>query len=156
MTTEKAHTEESKYNEEQMNELLKGKTMKVYALLLTKDTVRLRDIQHTLNFSSPSLVLHHLNKLIEADLVVKDVWGDYAVKKDVRVGSLSLFVKLGSRFLPRFLFQATLLICILIPYVLFFMSIPPDGKDILFLFVVITTTCLLIYEAYKMWFLKPM
>ncbi|MDF1540059.1 MAG: hypothetical protein P1Q69_14285 [Candidatus Thorarchaeota archaeon] len=146
----------SEYNEEQMRDLLKGKTMRVYAYLLTKDTVRLRDIQYTLNFSSPSLVLHHLNKLIDADLVVKDAFGDYAVKKDVRVGSLTLFVKLGSHFLPRFLFQATLLVCILIPYMVFFMSMPPDAKDVLFLFVVITTVCLLIYEGYKMWFLKPM
>jgi predicted DNA-binding transcriptional regulator len=142
-------------DEEQIAELLKGKTMKVYALLLTQSEMRMRDIQHKLNFSSPSLVIHHLNKLMAADLVEKDAYGDYSVKREVRVGSLTLFVQFGKYFLPRFIFQASLLLCIVVPYVLFFMSIPPDGKDILFLFVVGSTVILLIYEAYRMWFLSP-
>ncbi|MHA2425615.1 MAG: hypothetical protein ACXAEF_12560 [Candidatus Thorarchaeota archaeon] len=136
-------------------ELLKGKTMKVYALLLTQNTMRMRDILHTLGFSSPSLVLHHLKKLIEADLVKKDAYGEYSVKKDVRVGSLTLFVQLGRHFLPRFVFLATLMVCILVPYVMFFMSIPPDSKDILFLFVVVFTVIVALYEARRMWFLGP-
>ena len=142
-------------DEKQIAELLKGKTMRVYALLLTRDSIRMRDIQHELGFSSPSLVIHHLNKLMDADLVKKDAYGDYSVKKDVRVGSLTLFVKIGRHFLPRFVFLATLLGCILVPYVLFFMSLPPDGKDVLFLFVVIATIIILIHETYRMWFLSP-
>ncbi|TFH04393.1 MAG: hypothetical protein E4H14_14850 [Candidatus Thorarchaeota archaeon] len=142
-------------DDKQIAELLKGKTMKVYALLLTQDSMRMRDIQHTLDFSSPSLVIHHLTKLIDADLVKKDAHGDYSIKKDVRGGSLTLFVKLGRHFLPRFVFLASLLVCILVPYVIFFMSIPPDGKDILFLTVVLSTIILLLYEAYRMWFLNP-
>jgi hypothetical protein len=141
---------------EQIAELLKGKTMKVYALLLTQDSIRLRDIQHILGFSSPSLVLHHLNKLLEADLVTKDAHGDYSIKRDVRVGSLTLFVKVGRHFIPRFLFQSTLIICLLIPYVMYFMSVPPDGKDILFIFVTVSTILLLIYETRQMWLMKPM
>lgn len=142
-------------DDKQVAELLKGKTMKVYALLLTRDKIRMRDIQHTLSFSSPSLVLHHLAKLIDADLVEKDAFGDYSIKRDVRVGSLSLFVRLGRHFIPRFIFLATLLVCLLVPYVIFFMSIPPDGKDILFLFVVASTVLLLLHETYRMWFLSP-
>ena len=142
-------------DDKQIAELLKGKTMKVYALLLTQDSMRMRDIQHTLDFSSPSLVIHHLTKLMDADLVKKDAHGDYSIKKDVRVGSLTLFVKLGRHFLPRFVFLASLLVCILVPYILFFMSMPPDGKDILFLTVVLSTIILLLHEAYRMWFLNP-
>jgi hypothetical protein len=137
-------------------ELLQGNTMKVYALLLTRESMRMRDIQRKLKFSSPSLVIHHLQKLIEANLVVKDSYGDYSVKKDVRVGSLTLFVKIGNHFLPRFVFQAALLISLLIPYLLFFMSIPPEGKDLLFIIVVSISIIFLAYETYKMWFLKPM
>ena len=136
-------------------ELLKGKTMKVYALLLTRDKIRMRDIQHILGFSSPSLVIHHLTKLIDADLVNKDAYGEYSVKRDVRVGSLTLFVQVGRHFLPRFVFLATLMVCILVPYVMFFMSMPPDSKDILFLFVVGFTIVISLYEAYRMWFLSP-
>ena len=142
-------------DDNQIAELLKGKTMKVYALLLTRDSMRMRDIQHTLGFSSPSLVIHHLTKLIDAGLVKKDEYGDYSIKKDVRVGSLTLFVQLGRHFLPRFVFLASLLVCVLVPYMLFFMSIPPDGKDILFLSVVLSTIALLLYETYRMWFLNP-
>ncbi|MFW9849176.1 MAG: hypothetical protein ACFFF4_08545 [Candidatus Thorarchaeota archaeon] len=142
-------------DDEQVAELLKGKTMKVYAVLLTRNSMSMREILHTLGFSSPSLVIHHLTKLINADLVKKDAYGEYSVKRDVRVGSLTLFVQLGRHFLPRFVFLATLLICILVPYMMFFMSIPPDGKDILFLFVVISTTILLLFEARRMWFLNP-
>jgi hypothetical protein len=137
-------------------DLLQGNTMKVYALLLTRDSMRMRDIQRKLRFSSPSLVIHHLQKLIEANLVVKDSYGDYSVKKDVRVGSLTLFVRIGSHFLPRFIFQAALLTSILVPYLFIFMSIPPEGKDILFIFVVSISIVFLTYETYKMWFLKPM
>ncbi|MGY5880270.1 MAG: hypothetical protein RTV31_08465 [Candidatus Thorarchaeota archaeon] len=142
-------------DDKQIAELLKGKTMKVYALLLTQDSMRMRDIQHTLDFSSPSLVIHHLTKLMDADLVKKDAHGDYSIKKDVRVGSLTLFVQLGRHFIPRFVFLASLLVCILVPYVMFFMSVPPDGKDILFLTVVLSTIILLLYETYRMWFLNP-
>ena len=49
---------------------------------LGQRSMRLREIQHTLRFSSPSLVLHHLAKLIEADLVQKDAYGDYSVKRN--------------------------------------------------------------------------
>ena len=144
-----------KTEEDRIADLLKGKTMRVYALLLTQDTMRLRDIQYQLGFSSPSLVLHHLSKLIDADLVQKDAYGDYSIKKDVRVGSLTLFVRVGRYFIPRFLFQATLLSCLLVPYIMFFMDQPPQGKDILFIVVCITSIAFFVYEAYRMWFLKP-
>ena len=153
--TEQGEGMTEELDDEQIAELLKGKTMKVYALLLTQREMRMRDIQHKLKFSSPSLVIHHLNKLIAADLVEKDAYGDYSVKREVRVGSLTLFVQFGKYFLPRFLFQATLLLCLVVPYAIFFMSIPPDGKDLLFFFVVGSTVALLLYEAYHMWFLSP-
>ena len=86
---------------EKIMELLQGNTMKVYALLLTRESMRMRDIQRKLKFSSPSLAIHHLQKLMDASLVVKDAHGDYSVKKDVRVGSLTLFVRIGTHFLPK-------------------------------------------------------
>ena len=76
-----------------VDKLLKGRTMSVYALLLSSGKMGVRDIQRTLGFSSPSLALHHLTKLSELDLVEKDIDGIYSVKRTVRVGSLSLFIK---------------------------------------------------------------
>ncbi|MFW9888715.1 MAG: hypothetical protein ACFFER_11055 [Candidatus Thorarchaeota archaeon] len=136
--------------------LLQGNTMKVYALLLTHESMRMRDVQRKLRFSSPSLAIHHLQKLIDADLVVKDSHGDYQVKRSIRVGSLTLFVQIGKHFLPHFVFQVVLLTSILIPYLFFFMSSPPEGKDFLFIFVVLVSILFLAHGTYKIWFLKPM
>ncbi|MCK5239771.1 MAG: hypothetical protein KAR33_09505, partial [Candidatus Thorarchaeota archaeon] len=116
---------------ELVNKLLKGRTMSVYALLLTHDKLGVRDIQRSLGFSSPSLALHHLTKLVELGLVEKDNHGDYYVVKMVRVGSLSLFVRLGKRLLPRFLFLVTLFSVMLAIYLVFFLSWPPTGADLM-------------------------
>jgi predicted transcriptional regulator len=80
---------------ETVDKLLKGRTMSVYALLLSQGEMGVREVQRELGFSSPSLALHHLTKLTELDLVKKDAHGNYTVSRTVRVGSLSLFFKLG-------------------------------------------------------------
>jgi hypothetical protein len=140
---------------ERIAELLKGKTMGVYALLVTHGPLGVRDVQRALHFSSPSLALHHLNKLLEAELVSKDAHGVYSVAKQVRVGSLSLFVKIGSRLMPRYFFLLTLFSTMLLLYVVFFMSWPPQGKDIMYVALSLTAIALLLYEARRMWLLKP-
>lgn len=140
---------------ERITELLKGKTMGVYALLVTHGPLGVRDVQRTLHFSSPSLALHHLNKLLEAELVSKDAYGVYSVAKQVRVGSLSLFMKIGSRLMPRYLFLLSLFSTMLLLYVAFFMSWPPQGKDTMYLALSLTAIVLLLYEARRMWLLKP-
>jgi len=140
---------------ERIAELLKGKTMGVYALLVTHGPLGVRDVQRALHFSSPSLALHHLNKLLEAELVAKDAYGVYSVAKQVRVGSLSLFVKIGSRLMPRYFFMLTLFSTMLLLYFVFFMSWPPEGKDIMYLALSVTAIALLLYEARRMWLLKP-
>ncbi len=140
---------------ERIAELLKGKTMGVYALLVTHGPLGVRDVQRALHFSSPSLALHHLNKLLEAELVTKDAYGVYSVAKQVRVGSLSLFVKIGRRLMPRYIFLLTLFSTMLLLYVIFFMSWPPQGKDVMYLALSLTAIALLLYEARRMWLLKP-
>lgn len=138
-----------------VNRLLKGRTMSVYALLLTHDKLGVRDIQRSLRFSSPSLALHHLTKLVEMDLVEKDPHGEYSVVKIVRVGSLSLFVRIGKRLLPRFLFLATLFSGMLIVYVFFFLSWPPTGADIMFLTLCLIAIAVVVHESRRVWLLSP-
>ncbi|MFW9804623.1 MAG: winged helix-turn-helix domain-containing protein, partial [Candidatus Thorarchaeota archaeon] len=58
-----------------IEELLKGRTMSVYSLLLTRDQMGVREIQRELGFSSPSLSKHHLQKLEAAGLVSKNAHG---------------------------------------------------------------------------------
>lgn len=138
-----------------VEKLLKGRTMSVYALLLSKGEMGVRDVQRALGFSSPSLALHHLAKLSELDLVSKDIDGVYSVKRTVRVGSLSLFIKFGTRLLPRFLFLATLFSAMLILYLLMFMSWPLTGGDIMFISMSVIAILLSLNETRRMWLLKP-
>ncbi|MGY5860159.1 MAG: helix-turn-helix domain-containing protein [Candidatus Thorarchaeota archaeon] len=138
-----------------VDKLLKGRTMSVYALLISQGEMGVREIQRELGFSSPSLALHHLTKLVELDLVKKDVHGNYSVSKTVRVGSLSLFIKFGSRLLPRFLFLGTLFSAMLIVYLLFFFSWPPTGGDLMFVVMSIVAILVVFYESRRIWLLKP-
>lgn len=140
---------------EEITQLLQGRTMNVYALLLTHDQLGVREIQRALKFSSPSLSQHHLSKLVEAGLVTKNAHGEYSVSKTVRVGSLTLFVKIGKRLLPRFVFLATLFISMLIAYLVLFVSWPLEGQDILFISLSIIATITILFEGRKILLLKP-
>ncbi len=138
-----------------VDKLLKGRTMSVYALLLSNGEMGVRDVQRALGFSSPSLALHHLTKLTELDLVSKDIDGVYSVTRTVRVGSLSLFIKFGTRLLPRFLFLATLFTVMLVVYLVLFVSWPLTGGDIMFIGMSIIAILLTSYESRCIWLLKP-
>ena len=138
-----------------IGELLKGRIMGIYALLLTRGPMGVRDVQRALGLSSPSLALHHLNKLAEVELVAKDEYGMYSVVKQVRVGSLTLFVKIGTRLIPRFVFLITLFSSMLVLYVAFLMSWPLRTQDIMYISMAVIGISVLLYEAWKMWLLKP-
>lgn len=138
-----------------IDKLLKGRTMSVYALLLSQGQMGVRDIQRALGFSSPSLALHHLTKLSELDLVKKDESGIYSISRTIRVGSLSLFIKLGTRLVPRFLFLGTLIVAMLILYGIFFFSWPPSGKDFMYIALSVIAILVLFYETRRIWLLKP-
>jgi DNA-binding transcriptional ArsR family regulator len=147
--------DEDDYYREEITQLLQGKTMSVYALLLTHDKLGVREIQRELRFSSPSLSKHHLNKLLEAGLVTKNPHGEYSISKTVRVGSLTLFVKVGKRLLPRFMFLATLFISMLLAYVILFVNWPLKGQDIMFITLSIIATAIVLFEGQKILLLKP-
>jgi len=138
-----------------VDKLLKGRTMSVYALLLSQGEMGVREVQRELGFSSPSLALHHLTKLSELELVRKDEHGIYCVSRTVRVGSLTLFIKFGSRLLPRFLFLGTLFTAMLVLYLVFFLSWPPTGGDLMFVVVSVIAIVIVFYESRRIWLLKP-
>ncbi len=138
-----------------IDKLLKGRTMSVYALLVSQGALGVREVQRTLGFSSPSLALHHLTKLLDLELVSKDEHGVYEVSRTIRVGSLSLFVKLGSRLLPRFLFLVTFVAAMVLVYLAAFASWPPTGSDVMFLALSATTVLLILIESRRLWLLTP-
>src|SRR5208337_4048656 len=74
---------------------LKGKTLLVYWYLLQRSThsVGVREVQRALKFSSPSIAVHHLQKLQDLGLVDKSGTGEYVLMEEVKVGILRLFTK---------------------------------------------------------------
>ncbi len=86
---------------------LRGSTLRVYWYLFKKgEGVGVREVQRALGMSSPSTALHHLDKLRRLGLIEKDSFGQYVMLKEVKVGVLRFFTKLGTLVLPRYLFYA--------------------------------------------------
>src|SRR5438094_986525 len=73
----------------------------VYIQSRSGDSVRLRDIQRAMNFSSPSSALFHLQKLESVGLVQKDNVGDYRIKTRVRVSLVRNFLIIKGTLIPR-------------------------------------------------------
>ena len=95
-------------SDEELAASLKGKTLRVYWYMLRHpEPLTAREIQRGADLSSPSLSMHHLERLKEFGLVDKNVHGQYTILRDVRVGMLKQFIGRGRLMVPRFLFYAT-------------------------------------------------
>lgn len=97
---------------------LKGKTLLVYWYLLQQSThtVGVREVQRALGFSSPSIAVHHLDKLQDLGLVSKKGTGEYELEEEVKVGILRLFTRMGRFVVPRYLFYSILFSTMLVTY----------------------------------------
>jgi hypothetical protein len=97
---------------------LKGKTLIVYWYLLQQPThtVGAREVQRALGFSSPSIAVHHLEKLQDLGLVSKKGTGEYELEEEVKVGILRLFTRMGRFVVPRYLFYSILFSTMLATY----------------------------------------
>jgi hypothetical protein len=79
---------------------LRGKTLAVYRLIIkSNEPIGVREIQRSLQFSSPSLVHYHLEKLKNGNLVKEEV-GGYVADRVM----LSRMVRFGGMLVPRFFF----------------------------------------------------
>lgn len=106
---------ERSFDDEKIASELKGNTLRAYwALMNAKDGVLgVRELQRRLGFSSPALAFYHLNKLADMKLVAKER-GDYRLVREVKVGVLKQFIKLGTFLLPRYVLYATMFTTLLI------------------------------------------
>ncbi len=97
---------------------LKGKTLLVYWYLLQQPThsVGVREVQRALSFSSPSIAVHHLQKLQDLGLVDKKGTGEYVLEEEVKVGILRFFTRMGRFLVPRYLFYSVLFTTMLATY----------------------------------------
>ena len=104
-------------DEEKLAAELKGNTLRVYLYVLKSagSNVGVREVQRALGFSSPTLAVYHLDKLVESGLLEKKL-GEYKLVREVRVGVLKQFMRIGSVMLPRHLFYASLFTTLLVLY----------------------------------------
>lgn len=141
--------------DEELAELVKGKTLSVYWYMLRHpEPLTAREIQRGAELSSPSLSMHHLERLRQFGIVEKNVHGQYTVKRDVRIGILNQFMGRGRLLVPRFLFYAT-----------FYTSLTAALGTLLWLFIdwysgillgLLGSVCIVLwYEAMKVWREQP-
>ena len=80
--------------------VLKGKTLRVYRFIINqKNPARVRDMQRKLGFSSPSLVIYHLEKLKEEGLIKEEGLG-YVPDKVL----LKNLIRFKNALIPRYFF----------------------------------------------------
>lgn len=135
---------------------LKGKTLLVYWRLLSSPSVPIsvRGLQRSLDFSSPSVAVYHLDKLYDLGLVRKDALGQYHLIEEVKVGLLRFFFRVGRFLLPRYLFYAVFFTTMLILYLAIY---PHTGSihNIIALIFGGAATVFLWYETIRIWLQKP-
>jgi len=146
--------EVSSFDDEKIASELKGNTLRAYwALMNAKDGVLgVRELQRRLGFSSPALASYHLNKLTDMKLVVKER-GDYRLVREVRVGVLKQFIKLGTFLLPRYVLYATMFTTLLIYLLVNFREF--TFYSALALVLGVLGTVIFWYETVRVWRQKP-
>ena len=144
----------SSFDAEEIASELKGNTLRVYwALLNSKDgVIGVRELQRQLGFSSPALAAYHLNKLEELELVAKER-GDYRLVREVKVGVLKQFIKLGTFLFPRYVLYATMFTMLLI----FFLTQLRELNfcSVFALMLGVLSTVILWFETVRVWMQKP-
>jgi hypothetical protein len=145
----------SEPTDDELVELIKGKTLSVYWYMLRHpQPMTAREIQRGADLSSPSLSMHHLERLKQYGLVEKDVHGQYTVTRDVRVGMLNQFIGRGRLLVPRFLFYATFytsLTAALGTLLIWYLNWFP----IILISLLVSVCVVLWYETIKIWRTQP-
>ncbi|MGB9676503.1 MAG: hypothetical protein ACPL0C_04875 [Candidatus Bathyarchaeales archaeon] len=136
---------------------LKGKTLLVYWYLLQQSThaVGVREVQRALGFSSPSIAVHHLEKLQDLGLVRKRATGEYVLEEEVKVGILRFFTRMGRFLVPRYLFYSVLFLTMLVAYLTLCIigHLVPNLYALIF---GLTANVILWFETFRLWRAKPL
>jgi hypothetical protein len=133
---------------------LKGNTLRVYWNLLksSEEFIGPRQVQRELGFSSPSLAVYHLDKLLDLGLVEKNS-GEYKIKEMVDVGVLKQFMKWKGVIIPRYVTYATLISTLFIFFLTQLRSI--NFYSIFALIFGSLSTAIFWYESIKVWQNRP-
>ena len=142
----------------EVEDLLQGKTLQIYWYLLTHGSSGIREIQKELKIPSPSTVSYHINKLVQAELVIQsEETGKYLVKSEVKNGIMGLYVKIGRRMIPRMLLYLSFFaIGSLLSVLIILIQGSFTAVEFIFLFFSMSATGIFIFETYKIWNMKPL
>ncbi len=135
---------------------LKGKTLLVYWFMLKSQSspVGVREIQRALGFSSPSVAAHHLDKLLSLGLIEKSMRGEYFLTREVKVGVLTFFTRLGRFMIPRYLFYSVWFSTMLLVYLVLYGQ--SGGIHNLVAIVFGVSACVILwFETIRLWMQKP-
>jgi len=134
---------------------LKGNTLRVYIYVLKKRKVGVREVQHALHLSNPSLAQYHLSKLKDMGLIKED-GGAYEVVDEVKVEFMRDFLRLGTLMVPRFVMYAVFFtiftIYIAIITAPMYNSVP---VVVLLLVLLASSSTIFWYEALEAWRTAP-
>jgi len=136
---------------------LKGKTLLVYWFMLKaqETPVGVREIQRELGFSSPSVAAHHLDKLQSLGLVEKTLRGEYFLTREVKVGVLRFFTRLGRFMIPRYLFYSVWFTTMLAVYLVLYGH--SGGIHNLVAIIFGFSSCVILwFETIRLWMQKPL
>jgi len=139
-----------------LESMLKGKTLLVYWYLLQQPThtVGVREVQRALGFSSPSIAVHHLEKLQDLGLIGKKGTGEYTLEGEVKVGILRFFTRMGRFLVPRYLFYSVLFSTMLTAYLTLCIlsQIGPNFYVVMFGLIAVVIFWI---ETARLWRAKP-
>jgi predicted DNA-binding transcriptional regulator len=131
---------------------LRGKTLKIYLYMLRQGKpVGVREVQRELGLSSPSIVFHHLEKLMRLKVVEQDQMDNYIIAKKVDPGILQAFVNVGRFSVPRVGFYAAFFTTVALAYVAYNLG----GLDVYALVGTVGASLVFWYELFRLWRRKP-
>ncbi|MBD3206964.1 hypothetical protein GF319_11570 [Candidatus Bathyarchaeota archaeon] len=141
-------------SDEEIVNKLNGNTLRAYWAILNTENglIGVRELQRQLDFSSPALASYHLNKLVDLGLVINDR-GDYRMVREVRVGVLKEYIRLGTFLLPRYVFYATMFTTLLVFLVVNFDKV--TFFSLYALIVSLLSSGISWYEAIRVWKQRP-
>jgi DNA-binding transcriptional ArsR family regulator len=140
---------------EDVRSKLKGTTLKVYwHLLRSGKPTTIRRLQRSLGFSSPSVASYHLEKLMEMDLIKKNVRGDYELKKTISLEVMNSFVRISHLMIPRYVFYTTFFFSLLIVFMIGNVS-SLSLQGVFALVFGVSGLVITGYETWRQWRLKP-
>jgi hypothetical protein len=134
---------------------LRGNTLRVYVYVIKRRKVGVREVQHSLHLSNPSLAQYHLNKLRDMGLVREDN-GSYVITNEVKVDFMRDFLRLGTLMVPRFVMYAVFFtvftVYIAVISAPIFTSVP---VVVLLLVLLASSSIIFWYEAQEAWRSAP-